>query len=210
MRQELNLDNWNRKEHFHFFSSFDEPFFGIVANLDCTQAYVNAKKSGTSFFLYYLHKTLQAVNAIEEMRYRIEDGKVYVYDKINVSPTLTRTDTTFGFGFVEYHADFDAFVAGVKAEMEAVQASTGLRLSDQTARIDVIHFSAIPWVPFTGLTHARHFAYKDSVPKISIGKYITQDDKKWLPVAVNVHHGLMDGYHVGEFFEELQRAFNTH
>jgi chloramphenicol O-acetyltransferase type A len=208
MRKELDLEGWNRKEHFQFFSSFDEPFFGIVANLDCTTAYQQAKKLETSFFLYYLHKTLQVVNAIEEMRYRIEDGKVYVYDWIHASPTLSRADHTFAFGFITYHPLFEIFAANANAEMEAVQASSGLQLNDQTGRIDTIHFSAVPWVSFTGLSHARHFAYKDSVPKISVGKYFMQDGKMQLPISVHAHHGLMDGYHVGQFFAELQRLFD--
>ena len=29
MKQVIDLDNWNRKEHFAFFSAFDDPFFGV-------------------------------------------------------------------------------------------------------------------------------------------------------------------------------------
>ena len=44
MRTELNIDNWNRKNHYHFFSQFDEPFFGVTVNVDCTKAYELSKK----------------------------------------------------------------------------------------------------------------------------------------------------------------------
>ncbi|MDJ1506611.1 chloramphenicol acetyltransferase [Xanthocytophaga agilis] len=208
MRTELPLDQWNRKEHFQFFSGFDEPFFGIVAELDITHAYQKAKAANASFFLYYLYQTLKIVNAIEEFRYRIAEGKVYCYDTIHASPTISRDDTTFGFGFIEFKDTFESFLPGALTEIEAVRQTSGLCLSDQTGRIDVIHFSAIPWTRFTGLTHARHFAYKDSVPKVSVGKYYTQHGKMLLPVAVNVHHGLMDGYHVGKFLSELQSLFD--
>ncbi len=208
MRTEILLDQWNRKEHFQFFSAFDEPFFGIVANLDGTLAYQKTKEKGYSFFLYYLYQVLKAVNQIEEFRYRTEEGNVYCYDQIHASPTLSREDHTFGFGFIEYHTSFETFLTGATAEIKAVQQSSGLRLNNQTSRTDVIHFSAVPWVSFTGLTHARHFAYKDSVPKISVGKYVTQEGRLLLPVSVHAHHGLMDGYHVGKFFNELQLLFD--
>lgn len=28
MKRVINLDNWNRKEHFKFFSALDDPFWG--------------------------------------------------------------------------------------------------------------------------------------------------------------------------------------
>ena len=27
----IEINTWNRKEHFEFFSHFDEPFFGVVS-----------------------------------------------------------------------------------------------------------------------------------------------------------------------------------
>ena len=71
MKQKLNLDTWNRKEHFLFFKQMEEPFFGITTTIDCTNAYDKAKELNISFFTYYLHKTLVAANAIENFRYRI-------------------------------------------------------------------------------------------------------------------------------------------
>lgn len=208
MKHLLDLPTWNRREHFAFFSRFEEPFFGVVAEVDAARAYARAKRLSVSFFQLYLHAVLGAVNAVEALRYRIEDGQVACYDVIHVSPTLTRPDHTFAFGFVPYKADLAEFGHGLRAEMEAVQQSTGLRLSDVTARPDVIHFSAIPWLSFTGLTHARAFAHPDSVPKISVGRTRPEGNKLLMPVAVNVHHGLADGYHVGLFFEELQRRLD--
>ena len=63
MKQKINLETWNRKEHFLFFKQMEEPFFGITTSIDCTIAYQKAKELGVSFFTYYLHKTLIAVNA---------------------------------------------------------------------------------------------------------------------------------------------------
>ena len=205
MKHAIDLANWNRREHFEFFSGFEEPFFGLVADVDCTPALAAAKRRGVSFFLYYLYQTLQAVNAVENLRYRIESGQVVCYDRVHASATIGRADHTFGFSFIEQHDDLGAFVRGAQAEVAAVQARAGLGLSSATARPDVIHFSALPWVRFTGLTHARSFAAPDSAPKISVGQTYQRGSATLLPVAVHVHHGLADGYHVGQFLTELQR-----
>lgn len=208
MKTKLDLTTWNRKEHFDFFDSFDEPFFGIATTIDFTIGYQKIKDLGYPYFLFYLYKSLHAANAIEAFRYRIEDNQVFVYDKIHASPTIGREDYTFGFSFMEYDTNFEVFCNKAQQEIEAVKKSTGLRHTDNAKRIDTIHYSSIPWYNFTGLTHARHFQFKDSVPKISFGKYTKENGRLSLPIAINVHHGLMDGYHIGLYLEEFQRLLN--
>lgn len=208
MKHLLDLSNWNRREHFEFFSRFEEPFFGLVATVDCTLALAEAKRLGIPFFLYYLHQALQAVNQVDALRYRVENEQVYSFDRIHASATIGRPDHTFGFSFIELHNDLEKFVREAQVEINAVQASEGLRLSPSTARLDVIHFSALPWVRFTGLTHARSFSHPDSIPKISVGRTYTEGSAILMPVSVNVHHGLADGYHVGLFLDEFQQRLS--
>lgn len=43
MKRVINLDNWNRKEHFKFFSALDDPF-GELLRLLISQAYINKVK----------------------------------------------------------------------------------------------------------------------------------------------------------------------
>jgi chloramphenicol O-acetyltransferase type A len=205
MKHLIDQAQWPRREHFAFFSAFEEPFFGLTANVDCTAAQAEAKRLGVSFFLYYLYHALEAANEVEEFRYRIEDGQVYCYDRIHASATLGRADHTFAFSFIEQNDSLPGFVAAAEAEIAAVQASTGLRLSDATARPDVVHCSAIPWVRFTALSHARSFTHPDSCPKISFGQVFNEGATRQLPVSVNLHHGLGDGYHAGLFLAALQR-----
>ncbi|WP_081414530.1 CatA-like O-acetyltransferase [Aquimarina muelleri] len=81
------------------------------------------------------------------------------------------------------------------------QNSKGLRNTDNAKRIDTIHYSSIPWYTFTRHTHVRHFQCKNSVPKFSFGKY--SKDKLCLPIAINVHHRLMDGYYIGQYLKEF-------
>lgn len=208
MKHLLDLSNWNRREHFEFFSRFEEPFFGLVATVDCTLALAEAKRLGIPFFLYYLYQVLQAVNQVDALRYRVENEQVYSFDRIHASATIGRPDHTFGFSFIELHNDLEKFVREAQVEINAVQASEGLRLSPSTARLDVIHFSALPWVRFTGLTHARSFSHPDSIPKISVGRTYTEGSAILMPVSVNVHHGLADGYHVGLFLDEFQQRLS--
>ncbi len=103
----VDIQNWPRREHYHYFGELDDPYFGITAKADFTSCYRQAKQDGESFFLYSLHKILQAVNAVEE------------------------------------------------------------------------------------------------IPRISTGKLVPDGDRMLISVSVEVNHGLADGYHVAQFFKEL-------
>ncbi|OXG05528.1 chloramphenicol O-acetyltransferase type A [Flavobacterium araucananum] len=208
MKTLLDLENWNRKEHFEHFSKMEEPFFGATVEIDCTKAYQTAKSLKASFFIYYLHKTLVAVNTIENFRYRIDNDKIYINDRIDASATIGREDGTFGFSFIAYNPDFKIFEQNALTEIERIQTTSGLftRTFDDD---NLIHFSAIPWLNFTSLSHARSYTFPDSCPKISFGKMITSaSGKKTIAMSVHVHHGLMDGLHLGQFVDYFQDLMN--
>ena len=206
MKQKIDKSTWNRKGHLEFFSAFQEPFFGITTTIDCTIAYEKAKEMQISFFVYYLHKTLAAVNQIENFRYRIEGEDVFLYNEIDASATIMREDKTFGFSFMKFQKDIHEFNKIVQAEIERIQTTTGILTREYPENI--IHFSAIPWVNFTGLTHSRNFGVSDSCPKISYGKVVDENEKKSMALSVTAHHGLVDGYHIGLFIEALQIELN--
>ena len=46
----LDQSSWKRKEHFDFFSKYEDPYFGIVSEIDCTKAYKLSKLRNQSFF----------------------------------------------------------------------------------------------------------------------------------------------------------------
>lgn len=207
MKQKLNIETWNRKEHFLFFKQMEEPFFGITITVDCTKAYDKAKELGVSFFTYYLHKTLVAVNSVEPFRYRILNDEVYIFDRIDVSSTILREDKTFGFSQIEYSEDLNEFVENTKNEIARIQTTTGLLTREYSENL--IHFSALPWINFTSFSHARSFSWPDSCPKISFGKMMDENGKKTMSMSIHVHHGLMDGYHVGEFVELFQKLMDS-
>jgi chloramphenicol O-acetyltransferase type A len=208
MKKELNIKEWNRAGHFKFFSQFTEPFHGVTVKVNCSKAYDFAKQSGNSFFLVYLHRTLKAANTITPFKYRIEDGKVFEYDYVHASPTIGRNDGTFGFSYIQYKESFNEFRDTANKVIEKVKVSTGLELP--ACGVNVLHCSSMPWLDFTSVSHARHFQFEDSCPKISFGKMTGEGQQRTMPISIHGHHALMDGYEVGLFVEEFQRlmAFN--
>lgn len=207
MKTLIDIENWNRKEHYLFFSKFEEPFFGVTLTVNCTNAYLRAKDNQVSFFLYYLYRALKAANEIENFRYRIIENQPYKFDSVNASPTINRPDGTFGFAYMNYFENANKFYEMALKEIENIKNTNNLLPA--VSGENVIHFSAIPWLNFTSISHARSFSYPDSCPKISFGKVTENEGIKTMPISIHGHHGLMDGYHVGLFIDKFQELLNN-
>lgn len=207
MKTKINLNSWNRKEHFEYFRTFDEPFYTINVNIDFTSGFSAIKLKNHSVFAWYLYNAMKASNAVKEFRYRIEEDEVFEYEIVHASPTVGRDDGTFGFAQVDFVDDFLVFQSNLKAEIERVKNLPGLFTAPE--RIDVIHYSALPWFSLTGSTHPRNFNDRDSIPKITFSKIFKRESKMWLPISITVHHGLIDGYHVGLYVEKYTQLLNN-
>ncbi len=207
MKKELALEHYDRREQFHFFKDFEEPFFGITASVNCEKAYAYCKAQEIPFYAFYLHATNTAVNSIPNFRQRLDGRKLMEYDCIHASTTMLRPDHTFGFAYIEHSADFRTFLEQYTSEKNRIANTRTLmppKMTDQ-----VIHYSALPWVAVTSVSHARKFSIADSCPKITFGKYVSEGGHLKLPVSVHAHHALADGYHVGLFFQKLEELLNT-
>jgi chloramphenicol O-acetyltransferase type A len=207
-KTKIELDSWNRKEHFLFYKQMEEPFYGLTTRIDCTKAYDKAKQIGVSFFIYYLHQTLTAINTCEPFRLRIIEHEPWLFEQINASATIMREDQTFGFSLIEFHPELSEFNCKALQEINRVQNTIGL-FTREFPNENLIHFSSIPWVDFSGLSHARGFSYPDSCPKISFGKMIEEKGRKTMALSIHVHHGLVDGVHIGQFLDTLQQLFDS-
>ncbi|AKK74117.1 chloramphenicol acetyltransferase [Chryseobacterium sp. P1-3] len=204
----VDIESWNRKEHFEFFSGMANPYFGFTTEVDCTKAYDIAKEKGYSFFAYYFHKSMVAANSVDELKLRILDGQVVQFDTVHAGSTIGRPDGTFGFSFTHFSADFEVFNTSLQKEIQEVHASTGLRLSNNRLGKDHIRHTTIPWNSFSAIVHPTDFNTNESVPKISFGKFSIRDGRKYLPVSIEAHHGLADGIHLAKYVEAFQKELN--
>lgn len=206
MKKIIDPENWNRKEHFEFFIKYDEPFFGFTLKLNCEKAYRFCKDQKIPFYAFYLYCSNRAVNEVENFRYRIQGNQVVEYDKINISATMARPDKTFGFSYIEFDENFETFFSRFREEKERVVSSKSLvspRMDDQT-----VHYTSLPWIDFTSMSHARNFRNNDSCPKISFGKLDKEKGSFEMPVSIHAHHALVDGYHIGKLIEKIQEKLD--
>lgn len=200
----IDLETWNRKEHFAFFYRMDYPQFNICFNLDVTQFLAFTKRNDLSFYYAMIHAAATVVNDTEDFRYRIRDGRVLLHKKIHPSFTDMEPDNDL-FKMVTVDLKDDVFEFEKMAKETSVNQKDFFRIDKLIGRDDLIYITCIPWISFTHISHTITINKNDSVPRISWGKYFKEGDKVLLPFSVQVHHALMDGVHVGKYAEKLQK-----
>lgn len=205
MKQKLDIETWNRREHFNFFRKFEEPFYGVCVKVDCTAAYRSAKAQGVSFFLYTMYNALAASLMVEPFKYRAVGDEVFIYDRIDAGSTFGRPNGTFGYGHVLYYPSITEFITEANKEVERVKNTTDLT---RTTAENIMLFSSLPWIDFTSVSHARMFSVSNSCPRVSFGKITEDHGRKFMPVSIHVHHALVDGLHVGQYIDCFQQLLN--
>ena len=207
MYREIDIDLWERKTTFEFFKNYEDPFFNITANLDVTRLYRFCKENGLAFSLAGLFYAMETANEVRELRLRMIDEKVVEFDRIHATQTFLNDDETFSFSYFEMQPDVSAFDAAGRIAREKYKA---LKTFDvEAGRIDLVYFSVIPWVSFTSFKHASRFDNRQTVPRMVFGKIFDSGEHKLMPFSVEVHHALVDGVHVGRFFNRFQEKLNT-
>jgi chloramphenicol O-acetyltransferase type A len=207
MFREIDIEKWKRRETFEFFKDFEDPFFNITAQLDVTALYHFCKDKNLLFSLTNLFYSLETANEIKEFRFRLLDKKLVEFEKVDATQTILNSDETFSFCYFELKSDVFRFNEAGKTALEKYKK---LRTFDVEAdRIDLIYYSVIPWISFTSFKHASRFNNKQTIPRIVFGKMVEDGKKKKIPLSVEVHHAMMDGVHVGKFFNSLQKKFEN-
>lgn len=198
----IDRETWRRREHFLLFRDYDRPHFSITAAVDVSVCYTASRGGeGTSFTLAMLFAAMSAANAVEAFRLRLRDDRVWCHDAVGIGCTVLRPDRTFGFAYFAHETSFSRFAAEGKREMERARGAAAL--GDEREDDDAtLHATVLPWIRFTAFTNAMR--REDSVPKLTFGRRYAEGGAWYVPVGVEVHHALVDGIDVGEFFERFQ------
>jgi chloramphenicol O-acetyltransferase type A len=203
MPEYLDTEAWSRRHLFRLFKDYDDPYFNVCADVDVTPLLAFARERGLSCSVAYHYLSLKTANEVEPFRYRLRGERVLVHGRVHAGAIVLLPDESFTFVYFDFTEDFGAFHAGARALVERARVEPP-PLDARAAQDDLIYHSVIPWVSFTSISHARDSRQRSGIPKVAFGKYRDVGGRVLMPVSVEAHHALMDGLHVGRYFERLQ------
>lgn len=201
--RKIKFTNEHRKKHFDFFNSMSNPHFNICAKVRISNLLEFIDKNNFSFTYSIVYFISKAANNIREFRYRIRNNNVIEHNIVHPSFTVnTEESEVFSFCETEYNTDYQSFIKNTKQKVELMR--TNPSFEDEADRDDYLFLSAIPWIHFTGLSHAMNYNPTDSIPRITWGKYIKEKDSFLMPINIQAHHALINGKQMGQFYEKFQ------
>ena len=199
----IDMETYKRKEHFEYFNGLAYPYVGLTVNVDMTelQKVITAQKLPT--FLTICYCVSQAANQVEAFRQRILDRQIIEYDHCRTSHTVALSDGTYCYCDLSCNCSFEAYLEYAVKEQENAKRRNSIS-EDKKEALDKIFISTIPWVSYTALVNPTPVP-ADSNPRITWGKYFMQNGRTLLPVSVLCNHALVDGIHISQFYDSLNK-----
>lgn len=194
----IDFKTWERKEFYEHFIKEVVCTYSATVNLDIT----NLKK-------YRLYPTIiwlltKAVNQMPEFRTALTDDGIGIYDEMNPAYTIfNEKNKNFSGIWTEFNPDYNIFLNSYIADIE--KYSSSVNFSPKPDRpLNSFDISMIPWVTFTSFNINVFDSGKYLLPIFTLGKYFEENEKRIIPLSIQVHHAVCDGYHIGKFTEILQ------
>ena len=200
--RKIDLQTYPRRSHFEFFRSYAYPYVGLSANVDVTALVEKAKQLGGSTFLACLWAASTAANAVPELRQRIDGDGIVEYDHCDVGHTVALPDGTFVNCNTDCRRSLPEFLEYGKQQQDAAKTRHGF-VQPGTDERNLIFISCVPWVQFTSVLQPTPIP-ADSNPRLVFGKFFEEDGKIKMPLAIQCNHALVDGRHVGLFYENFE------
>ncbi|MGD9227755.1 MAG: chloramphenicol acetyltransferase [Desulfobacterales bacterium] len=203
----VDLTKWPRKAVFEFYRDFDYPQINVCVDIDVTSSAQYLEVQNLSKFKTILWAISHVSNSIDELKYRIRNGDVILHDRVHPSFTVLTEDNLFAFCLAEYTQNIRIFFDRVEKGIQECRVNPSLE--DEPGQDDILYVSCLPWIHFTSISHPIKLDAQDAIPRISWGRFKEDKGKIVMPLAVQVHHGLADGYHLGKFFNRMQELVNN-
>lgn len=202
----IDLEKWKRKEYFKQYFNNVPCTYSITANLDITKI----RNANVKLYPTMLYLIATIVNRHEEFRTSIdEEGNVGVFDEMHPCYTVFHKEyETFSNIWTEFDSDYKLFCDRFISDMKAY-GNVNEFIAKPNSPINTFPVSMIPWTSFTGFNLNLKQGYNYLLPIFTLGKYFNEGSKVLMPISIQVHHAVCDGFHVSRFIKELQDKIYT-
>ena len=194
----IDMENWDRKEFYEHFINEVVCSYSITVNLDIT----NLRDARLyPAMIWLLTKT---VNEMPEFRTSLTKAGLGIYDSMHPMYTVFNKENKNFSGIWSYYSEhYMEFLKNYDEDVRVYSKSKRYAPKDGTPE-NSFNISMVPWLEFTSCNLNVYDDGKFLLPIFTMGKYFERDGMRLLPLAIQVHHAVCDGYHVGLFVEKLQ------
>lgn len=209
MFHEMN-DQWPRQEYFRHYMNNVRCTYSLTVQIDITRLRCALKTNGIKAYPAQIYMLASVVNSLPEFRMGIsEQGEPGYWDILYPSYTVFNEEAkTFSSVWTVYDEKFSVFYPACIEDMSRYSGSTVFAPKRGEPQ-NIFSVSSVPWVDFTAFNLNVYADGSYLAPIFTIGKYVEQAGKTFMPLAMQLHHAACDGYHAGIFVEALRNMAQT-
>lgn len=202
----IDMNTYKRKNHFNYFKSLAYPYVGVTVDVDITEFFYVIQKKNYPFFLSFLWCVNQACNEIPQFKQRIVGDGIIEYDYCHTSHTVSKEDETYAYCTLDARMSLDEFIEKSLPIHNQAKEDGNIEESAEEA-LSLIFISTLPWISYSSLIQPVPIP-ADSNPRVTWGKYKEENEKILLPVSTLCHHALVDGKHLANFYQTLEKKLS--
>lgn len=194
----IDLETWHRKEYYLHYMNQVVCTYSMTVDIDVTPL---LEMKLYPAMLWLLTDT---VNRYEEFRtHQVEEG-VGIFDSMCPSYTIFNKESKkFSVIWTEFDSDYSAFLQRYESDCRRYGACESMFPKDYKPD-HAFDVSMLPWQSFSSFNLNIYGEGKWLLPIFTMGKTYVKDGRTLMPLAIQVHHAVCDGYHVCKFVETLQ------
>ena len=200
------LTDYPRRAHLEFYRANPSPFYAVTFELEAARIRARAREVGGSTYAALCWAFHRAMLKVEAFRVRLESEDVVLLDTLRIGMTVPGPGRTFTFATHDWNPSGADFLKAAGEEM--ARSSAGVNLSRGNTP-DFAYYTALPGVPFLGITHAPHRDRTAGQPMTAFGKFREDGPRLFVPVGLQVNHMYVDGLDVSDLYEGAQASFTA-
>ena len=199
----IDIENWERKEFYEHFINEVVCSYSVTVNIDITNLL------GQKLYPAMIWLLTKTVNDMPEFRTSLTKEGLGIYDDMHPMYTVFNKENKNFSGIWSYFSeDYNEFLKSFREDEAEYSKSTRYAPKDGTPE-NSFNISMVPWLEFTSMNLNVYDEGKFLLPIFTMGKYFERDGRRLLPLAIQVHHAVCDGYHVGAFVARLQEYVDS-
>lgn len=204
----INTETWERGGLFRFYIEKLRNVMSMTVDTDVTKLVSFVRAHGLKFYPAMMWAVSKAVNGRAEFRYGWKDGDLVRWDY--VSPYYADfhgEDERFVKLVTEYSGDLSEFHARFLADRERYKDLRAFDLKEIPP--NTFDVSCLPWVRYRSFDIHVFDEGRYLAPVVTWGRFETENGKTVMPLSVNIHHAVADGWHLSRLFADVQEIINT-
>ncbi len=205
--QPINLDEWSRGKLFKTYIDNMRIVMCLTADIEVSPVLDFVHRNNLKFYPTMIWIVSKVINKREEFRHGWQDGKVGTYDF--VSPYYAHfcaEDEKFAKLVTEYSDDLWDFHSRFLEDRKRFENLRGFDLNNIPP--NTFDVSCLPWIKYKSFDMHVFDEGKYLAPVVTWGKYEKEDDKITMPLTMQIHHAVADGFHICRFFKDVQEIIN--